>query len=172
MLPPFHTKHTGNMRQRYEQFENFSVLACIHWKLSSGMVQAPSDKKHGTHETATSAVHLMDSVLFRFNFVLSAFDTTGRQALHKELLTEDKDHHHRDQCQHRHGKHIAPLGELMLTEEARNRNGQCTLCIVIDDGVRPGILLPGRQEIENADRRNRGRSQRHRDLHRQSRPLP
>ena len=56
------------MQQSYEQFENFSALACIHWKLSSGMVQSPSDKKHGTHEAATSAVQLMDSVLFRFIF--------------------------------------------------------------------------------------------------------
>ena len=54
----------------------------------------------------------------------SSLHAAGGQTLHKEPLAEDEDHNHRNQRQHGHGKHISPLRELMLAEEAGDGDGQ------------------------------------------------
>ena len=81
----------------------------------------------------------------------SALYASGRQALHKEPLAGNEYDHHRDQCQHRHGKHITPLSELMLPEKARDGNGQGAQIGIVDDRVGPRVLLPRGKKIEDAD---------------------
>ena len=87
----------------------------------------------------------------------SSLHAAGGQTLHKEPLAEDEDHNHRNQRQHGHGKHISPLRELMLAEEAGDGDGQCAQAVVVDDGVGPRIFLPRGQKVEDADGGNRGR---------------
>lgn len=93
----------------------------------------------------------------------SSLHAAGGQTLHKEPLAEDEDHNHRNQRQHGHGKHISPLRELMLAEEAGDGDGQCAQAVVVDDGVGPRIFLPRGQKVEDADGGNRGRGQRQRN---------
>ena len=53
----------------------------------------------------------------------SSLYAARRQPLHKKLLTQDENQHHRDQRQHGHGEDVAPLSKLMLTKESGNGNG-------------------------------------------------
>ena len=54
--------------------------------------------------------------LLRLN--LLSFDTTSLQAGNEIFLAADEDDEHGEQACHRHGKDVAPLGELMLAEKA------------------------------------------------------
>lgn len=81
----------------------------------------------------------------------SSLQSAGLQTGDKELLAADEHDQHWDKACHRHGKDIAPLCELVLAEEAGNRNGQGPLGVVVDDRHGPGEFLPGGEEVEDAD---------------------
>ena len=50
------------------------------------------------------------------------FHAPCRQALHEELLAGDENNQDRNQAEYGQRKHVAPLGELMLSEESGDRN--------------------------------------------------
>ena len=93
----------------------------------------------------------------------SSLQSAGLQTGDKELLAADEHDQHWDKACHRHGKDIAPLGELVLAEEAGNRNGQGPLGVVVDDGHGPGKFLPGGEEVEDADGRDSRAGERQND---------
>lgn len=85
-----------------------------------------------------------------------SFHAACCQPLNKVLLEYNEHQNDGNEGQDRHGKNIAPLGELVLTKEPYNGDGQGAQLGVVDDGVGPGIFLPGGQKIEYADRSNGG----------------
>ena len=87
--------------------------------------------------------------LLRLN--LLSFDTTGLQAGNEIFLATDEDDQHGEQARHGHGKDVAPLRELVLSEKARDGDGQRALLGVVQNRQRPREFLPRCQEIENAD---------------------
>ena len=74
------------------------------------------------------------------------------QAGDEEPLEADEKDDYWNEAEYGHGEHVAPLGELVLSKEASYCNRQGPEVVVVYDGVRPRILLPRRQEVEDGDR--------------------
>ena len=89
-----------------------------------GWVNAECLKLNGVNQTDSRSkwrrkirqYKLRHPPLLRLN--LLSFDTTSLQAGNEIFLAADEDDEHGEQACHRHGKDVAPLGELMLAEKA------------------------------------------------------
>ena len=82
----------------------------------------------------------------------SALHASRCQTSDEEPLEADEKDDYWNETEYGHGEHVAPLGELVLAKEARYCNWKGSEVVVVYDGVRPRVLLPRRQEIEDGDR--------------------